>query len=347
MKCLAVTMGDQPGQIHALESVSSDVCVFDFVKHAHEIQQNGNRTDVDHLLLHKVKIFKPDWIWAQLHDSKILSPHTFFQIKKMLPDCVIVTWNGDCREELAEQSRQFCRVVDVVLASAAGNLKWYVGAGAKHVGYLQIGLDWKEDIDHEPAWEPPFRVPEVVFCGRYYQHFPGVTMRAQVVGALLRAGIDAGVVGDGWKNVGIKPLGNCTTKQQAQVYKRAKVVLSINNFNEVDRYYSDRQLIGMASGKPVVCYAIPGIELEFTDGVHCLFFKTVDEAVRKVQLLLRNPGYAERVGAAGRRVVMQEHSWLRRMLDVVGHVDYLKRQWAAERRVVVPVVEAPVQAARA
>jgi len=112
-------------------------------------------------------------------------------------------------------------------------------------------------------------------------------------------------------------------KQQHHVYRRAKVVINVNHFNDIEQYYSDRQLITMASGTPLVCKYIPGLEREFINGKHCFWYCKVDEGVAQIKRLLADEALRRRVGFAGRAEVMKNHSWFSRFTDVMTRVEKL------------------------
>jgi glycosyltransferase involved in cell wall biosynthesis len=175
-------------------------------------------------------------------------------------------------------------------------------------------------------------VPDVVFIGTNYKGvFPGTFEREQAIRALQAAKIDVGVVGNGWDNTW-PCIGVCKVKQQHHVWKRAKVALSINNYNNLVRYYSDRQLIAMASGTPVVCYAVPGIGLDFDHGKHCLCYTSPDELVGCVRRLLSDESYRRKVGQEGRSEVIRHHTWFSRVLEAIPVIEAVREEkhWAAE-----------------
>jgi glycosyltransferase involved in cell wall biosynthesis len=236
---------------------------------------------------------------------------------------VVTHWTGDARPSVSPYLASICKATHVTFASSFGGLEQFKAAGARRAEYLQIGLDWAEDVMGEPDWVPPFRVPDVVFVGGYYSHFPGAAQRVEAVRALQEAGIDVGIVGGAWP-AGFPVVGKCEVKQQHHVWKRAKVALNVNNFNNIVGYYSDRQLIAMASGTPVVCYAIPGLGLEFEHGKHMLSYRTNEELVSAVKMLLSDEATARRIGRAGRAEVIKNHTWFNRILQAIPIVEEIQ-----------------------
>ena len=168
------------------------------------------------------------------------------------------------------------------------------------------------------AWTPSFKVPDVVLCGNYWPDagFPDYDDRRQAVLALVKAGVDVGVVGRGWPS-DVPCVGECPRLHQRAVYRRAKVALNVNNFNGVELYYSRRLLIAMASGIPVVTAYVPSLEKEFGQRKHLLWYKTPDELVAHVKSLLIDDGarsvYASNAGA----LVRSEHLWRNRVVALL------------------------------
>lgn len=328
MKILEATLNyDHPqrGMLRALRALSTaDVASFDYWK---KFEQGLGRDVISQEFVELALAERPDWIWLQLQDSNVIQPEALLEIKRQLPGTVLVHWTGDARPAVGDYLSKICRATDLTLTSAGGLIPQFQNVGAKRAEYVQIGLDWEEDVLGEPAWEPPFVVPDVVFCGSNYgSSFPaGTKDRERAIRALQAARIKVGIVGQGW-NSGWPVVGTCHVKQQIHVWRRAKVCLNVNHYNDLDRYYSDRQLIAMASGRPVVCHHVPGIEKEFEQGTHCVWYRDEAAMVAQVRRLLADSDAALAMGRAGREIVIREHTWFSRMLHVVTLVEAIKEQ---------------------
>ncbi len=312
----------QVGQLQAFTSVfgKENILDFDYVKMADRVGvDETNREFID-----RACYWQPDWIWLQLQMTKIIKPASITEVRARLPKTVISHWMGDCRASVDPYLADACKVTHLTLVSNVGHLPMYFASGAKKVRYCQIGLDWDEDVMGVPAWTPPFRVPEVVLLGNHYGNaYPGTPQREEAIRTLIDAGIDAGVVGSGWP-AWAKPAGHCHVKQQYHVWTRAKVGLCVNNFNDVELHYSDRQIISMASGTPIVAFEVPGLRREFEDGEHCLMYRTQEQLVSGVRRLLESEPLRRRIGAAGRARVMRDHTWWNRIFDVLPVVEEIR-----------------------
>jgi hypothetical protein len=312
----------QRGMIKAwADRFPHNVREYDFL----ERQRNGLMIeDINVEFFDFARSYRPDLIFMQLQESGIIQAATLRQIREALPKTVLTHWMGDCRTQVGDYIASISRITHLSLLSNVGQIREYeYASGVGRTHYLQIGLDYDEDVMGIPNWTPPFRVPDVVFCGGYYpESFPdGTSERVETVRAVLAAGIDVGVVSPGPWPGEIPYMGTCTVKQQHHVWKRAKVCLNVNHFNRIERYYSDRQLISMASGRPVVCWGVPGLEREFKDRFHCMFFNRPEQAVDRVRELLGNPQLANEIGQAGRDEVIRNHTWAHRVEEVLPEIN--------------------------
>lgn len=319
---LATINADHPqkGMIQAFKKVFGDENVFDFDYCELSRRRIPNPAINDKFFFEATRV-KPDWVWLQVQDTGILDHRAVSSLRESLPNCVVTHWTGDLRPEVSPYMSSFSKVCHITLASSVGQLPKFRAAGAPNARYLQIGLDWDEDVLGLPEWEPPFRVPDVVFCGNHYgRSFPGTKDRVLAVETLINAGIDIGVVGGGWpKN--FPTVGMCHVKQQHHVWKRAKIALNVNNFNDVEGYYSDRQIISMASGTPLVCRYIPGLEKEFSQEVHCLWYEEPKELLDHVARLLGDPALRKQIGEAGKEEVIKNHTWESRIRCLLPEIE--------------------------
>lgn len=313
---------NQDGQIGAFQEIfgADNVVTFDYMRMR---KQKITSDDINADLVKLAADFKPDWIWMQLQGTNVIRPDALAIIKQIAPKCLVTHWMGDVRTRIPDELVEICRATDATLISNVGQIPLYESLGAKRVEYVQIGLDPSDTGDpstiYESPWDPPFRVPDVVFIGNFYgdTFADGTNERVDAIRALVEAGIDIGVVGGGAWPSDIPVVGKCHVKQQYPVYKRAKVALSISHFNTIERYYSDRQLISMASGTPVVCRYVPGLEHEFVDGEECAFWDPLRvRLVDCVRMLLDDPERAAQIGRQGRATVLGHHTWTRRIRDL-------------------------------
>jgi hypothetical protein len=334
MKALLSTLNvDHPqhGMIGGFEKVLGKDNVL-YVETMRLPQWPRPRGTPDDILISATKEFRPDWVWLQLQDLGKISPRGIRALREAVPQCIVTHWMGDCWPSVDDYLSEVCEVTHATLISSIGQIPMYREAGAREVRYCQVGLDWDEDVA-APDRPPPFRVPPVVMCGNWFPEsfLPGTKQREDGIRALLDAGIDVGVVGNkapdwhGWPEWA-PTIGTCRVKEQVQVYRKCQVGLNINHWNDLELYYSDRQLIAMASGKPLVCHYVPGLEREFKNWEHCVWYTNTEELVDAVSRLLRDAELRTRIGTAGREEVVKNHTWEARVRDLLPYIEQLRSQ---------------------
>ncbi len=317
----------QYGMIHAFSSLFPGTSGhYDYLQ---RIREGCTKEFVNQQFFDDVVRFKPDWLWLQLQNTDVITAETLGRIERELPRCVITHWCGDVRPEVGAYYASICRATHLTFVANRGFIPKYQEAGAREVRYLAHGLDWEQDVMGQPEWTPPFQVPDVVYCGNHYgASLVGTDVREASVRALTDAGVDIGVVGRGWDGKGLKAIGECHVKQQVHVYRRAKVVLSVNHFPDLEGYHGDRTITAMASGTPVVQRHFPGLESEFTPGEDLLTYPSSVEVVDIVKGLLQNEPLRRKIGAGGRAAAIRSHTWLSRVLSVLPRVEEISEELA-------------------
>ena len=241
--------------------------------------------------------YQPELVWMNLQDAGVITAEVVEAARARAPKTRFVQWIGDYHPVISPRIASTAKACNTTLVSSAGQIRDFFRAGARDVLYCQVAVDWTNDVHGWPSWTPPFRVPDVVFVGNCYLDGPwskGTEERLGAVRVLQDLGVDFGVIGSGWPK-GVPVIGMCTVDQQASVYRLAKVVINVNHANDVERYYSDRMLIGMASGTPVVARHVPGLDAEFDRGTDLFWYETDDELRAAVRFLLDplNSGLAQ------------------------------------------------------
>jgi hypothetical protein len=311
----------QRGMEHAFRGIFKNVDTFDFL----DKKRKGVSVDIiNRELLQRASAVKPDWIWFQLQESNVIKAETIREIRTRSPKTVISHWMGDCRLSVPPGLGEISKACHLTLVSNSGQIPLFQAAGASIARYLQVAVDWEEDLFPKTDHPLPFPVRDVAFCGNYYGNsFPGTVDRVTAIRALMDAGVSVGIVGSNWP-VGFPVLGICHVKEQVHVYRKAKVALSVNHFNTIERYYSDRQLIAMGSGTPLVSIYVPGLEKEFEDGKHCLWYRSISELIDHVKMLLSDRAKASLMGRNGRAEVIRSHTYFSRILSILPEIEQIR-----------------------
>jgi len=273
------------------------------------------------IFIETCEIYKPDWVHMPLEKSGFLTLDAIKIAKKKLPNAIFTNWAGDIRSEPIQFFLEMAKIVDVPLICSKGQLDPYKSAGCKNVQYWQAGIDHRRfyRFDHKKRVELYNKFEhDVVFCANNSPRFPGSSIRKEVVVKLnKKIGKKFVVYGTGWKK--IIPDSSRDRSQyfeQGNIYNGSKIVISINNFNDVEMYFSARQLIAMASGTLTVSHYIPGLEEYFTNGKDLVWFENADECVDLVEYYLEHEEEAEKIAINGSAKVLSEHSWTERVKEL-------------------------------
>jgi|2_EtaG_2_1085320.scaffolds.fasta_scaffold09006_4 spore maturation protein CgeB len=312
----------QTGMEKAFRDLGFNLCSFDFFLAG----KLGNHQLANSLFLQVVRDFKPDWIHMQLQFSNVMEVSTLKTIRKENPNIIMTNWTGDVRNEAMENFVKMAPFMDKSLISSEGQLSLYRDAGCKNLEYWQIGVDpesfyilpelvkqkWKKDYNQK-----------VSFCAGHkpnYQMFPGSIERYQVANGILKKYGNKifGLYGPGWPNN--MSRGPVTYYEQLQVYNTSEIVLSINKYNDLQKYFSDRQLVSMACGPLVISRYIPHMETFFENEKHLVWYKTIPECMSKIDYYLKNPQKAKEIGLRGAKYVIEKHSYLERLKELKSRI---------------------------
>lgn len=296
--------------------------VFDFRNAA-----RARRKFMEQTFIQQVREFRPDWIHMQLQFTNLLPPSAVAQARALMPRAIITNWTGDCRSEANHYFTRMSEHVDLSLISSEGQLPLYRSAGCQNVEYWQIGVDPHTfhplSADDRTDLKRRYR-HDVAFCASNTPHyaFPASTFRRALAQAMHdRYGIRFGLYGSGWGRIG---RGEVHYYKQNEVYNASKIALSVNHFNDVRMYFSDRQLITMASGAMVICHYIPGLEEYFENGKDLVWFTNRNECFQLMDHYLANPEEAAAIGARGARKVLEQHSYAARVRELAIRIGLMK-----------------------
>jgi hypothetical protein len=91
----------------------------------------------------------------------------------------------------------------------------------------------------------------------------------------------------------------------------AKIALSINIYNDMRLYHSDRLINSVGCGTFTLAKKVPGSHILFEDGVHLRYFDTVEEFFEMAQFYLSHGPERERMALAGMERAHREFNCVR------------------------------------
>ena len=122
--------------------------------------------------------------------------------------------------------------------------------------------------------------------------------------------------GDSWpKRFGSS--GGIPQKSVAAAYHKSLCSISISHYNNIGHYFSDRLLLSMASGRPVISLKFPKWETYFTNNCDLIIVNSVEEIPGKLKWLKENKDAADFIGKSGADKVKAEHTYLSRVNELL------------------------------
>lgn len=310
---LNVPGSEQIGQEKGFRNVFEECRVFDYLT----LQGINGKGSTNQELCALVNEFKPDIIWAQLQETDVITPETWQTIRRDFPKIWLTCWSGDARTYVPTGMQQWLRYFDVFYNDTD---QWHLyEPHCKRYEFMPIAVDPDEvtDFSHPTPYER-----EIIFIGNNYgETFTNGKFRADLMHHLsVVFGDKFGVIGTGWDSGQVTVLGSCPVKHQGAYYNKAQVCISVDHIQDI-LHWSERLIWCLGSGTPTVVQYQPEIERWFKDDNTCLYFKTPEECVEKINYLLHNKQYAQSIGARGKREVLTNHIWSKRAQQVKDDYD--------------------------
>ncbi len=244
--------------------------------------------------------FKPDFIFAQ---SSALEPDKLMEIR-LASKSFVMQWSGDCRVDLLPEVVAYKDVCDVTLLAVGVAHKEMYEAVLQHpVRYMQHTVSMTQ-----------FVVPKqldngkIVFIGNNYNHFPGAAERSKLCEILTTEFENFEVWGNGFNTKEYRNPDSIAWEKSQFLYNDSYIGISANIFNDYEGYWSDRPLHIMAAGCCCLMRYVPKLEHYFKDMVHCVFYKSNEEAIDKIKYLMANPDVRNQIALEGQKEILKHHT---------------------------------------
>ena len=308
LRVLYLELGEQQGMRDAFNNIGVDLQIYDYWSHW---QNCKNHSVLKTEFLKRVNDFKPQLIHTQLQFTGLLKD-ALNEARTISPGVILTNWSGDVRANAVQDFIVVGRSVDYSLISSTGQLNMYKNAGLNNIRYWQIGLDPKINYAKNAT---EFKYDGVFLGNNYGGQFPDGRMRNDAVNKCKDVfGNRFGLFGNGY---GSRSGGSIENRKANDVYNESICCVSISNFNNVAHYFSDRLLHCLGSGRPTISWYFPGIEDYFIEGENILIARSMQNLVDKIEWCKNNINDANRIGKNGYDVVMKNHTFTSRALELL------------------------------
>lgn len=266
----------------------------------------------------QVAKFKPDLVFFQAQRKNSVVPGTVKRLRHQFPDIFVINWNGDVHTPLVDFHFEIAKACHLQLTISPDLFAEYAANGAPNIGYWPIGIEREYIVKRNGN----LNGPDVVFLGALYGEgrFPEALTRRDSVLALDKSGVDFRLHGPGWEKVGLNPtLTREDHAENARLYARSKMALSVSQSADLWGYTSDRLYNICATGCPALVQRFAGMDSHgYRHGESCIAWDSVPEMLRLVRYYLSHDEERERIGRKGREVTLARHTWEKRIGGLFG-----------------------------
>jgi len=272
--------------------------------------------------IYLAEFYKPDLIFMQFQDFEgMISLNTINEIMCICPQAFTINTSVDIRNTAISFMVKVGKLVHKTLIPSVGQIQMYKDAGCRDVSFWQQGYDPKyfyRKTDKERANLYKKYGHNISFCAhrpKWGDVFSGASLRREIASSLSKTfGNQFGLYGYGWDLTKDEICEESFRRvagfyETNDIYNSSKLAISVNQINDVEKYWSNRQITAMASGTAVVSRYVPGMEKYFTNGKDILWFKTAEECVDLCKYYLSHSKEAKKIGYAGAKIVKENFTY--------------------------------------
>ena len=287
---IALKSTHEPNQCMSQAFVNSgyDVKEIDWV-HVYNSPQMVHADKKQYLnayILHYAMTWKPDVIFMQIQRADIIDKNTATELTKL---AFVINWTGDVRSDISWYE-DLAPHINITLFTNMTDVEKMRSKGFR-ADYLQVGFDTTIFNLNNHKVE---KREDIVFLGNNYSNnkalcFPLSEQRCEMVHLLSKTFASKFMVyGTGWYgSYHIKPA------EEKVCYQNCLIAINQNHF-DYKKFSSDRLLRIMGSGAFCLTKYFEGIEDEYENKKHLVWWKTFDELIYYCNFYLDPANHTER-----------------------------------------------------
>lgn len=236
----------------------------------------------------------------------LIRPETLARVKADT-GCTITAFYGDAR-----YSPYHCRlapVVDAIYINNKTHLKKNRALGYTNFHYLPCPTDPEvfRPIEGRKRYD-------LLFIGNNNS-----TSRTRLLGE-IHARFRLTVVGRGWEGSPFSALPEAYGEDFSMLVGQAKILLGLIDeaWIGLEACFSNRLVNTLACGAFFIQRYTPGLESLFKNHEHLVWYHKEDELFSQIHRYLDSPSERERIGAAGRSLVLENFTYDRAVRTILG-----------------------------
>ncbi len=263
---------------------------------------------------HLTESFEPDFLLVTRHAIELEES----TLKALLRDRPAAFWYFDY--EPKEKVLALGRLVGRMYVTCLGRIESYRSAGIPEVKFLPQGVDPEQD-------RPAASAPPAFHCDASFVGSGQSAHRYEVLRAVARVST-LQIRGPGWSSAPRDlPIagGPVHGRRLARVIRGAAVSLGVNTYPAQDAEQfsvSNRMWRVMGCGGFYLGRRVAGIEQFAIGGRHCDWYSSSEQAAELVRHYVSRPDERERLAEAGRRHVLDHHTYAHRLALLLAGDEY-------------------------
>jgi len=243
-------------------------------------------------------LFNPDLVYMHGNAISIEECH----LLKKSTNAFFTIWVGDVRYAPLPEAMSMIDVANLYLFPFKGEqLKSFSRILNTPCEYLFEVFDDRQIRDVKEISSG-----RIVFVGNVYEHFPGGEERISLVKFIGKYTPELEYYGS-FPYESNSAKGGIDFSNVPDLYNSSYLTIAHNNRNDIDGYFTHRNLIALASGSCVLMKYFPGIEEFFINWEHCVYYKTNYELLDVIEFLKRNPDIRNKIAKSGNTYVRENY----------------------------------------
>jgi spore maturation protein CgeB len=271
-------------------------------------------------LISQIKSYHPDIVF--ILTMKDLSSDNITEMRRLAPKAIFVGRDTDWFPERNKERLAIARQMDIVTPAYAGEwLRVYKNIGVPLCAFIPFPCD--PDIQHPYPAEERFKT-DIIFTGSvlHIAHQDKFAPDRYSIVKKLSQMPNARIYGA----FGVPKIAGIDV---FRAISNAKIALSINAYNNMRMYHSDRLVNCLSCGTFTLAKRVPDTDLLFKDKVHLRYFDSADEFFEMADWYLKHDDEREKIAQAGMEHAHKEFNCAKiagYMLDCIDNGSY-KAPW--------------------
>jgi hypothetical protein len=249
--------------------------------------------------------FKPNVI---LFQSSITVEN--LNLLKKQTNALVCMWTGDASYLPSPSLLHYKNVVDCYLLPFSGkSLEPYTVLLGKPCHFL-----WEPIQKWRYKFNKSMIVGQTIFVGRRYRHLPGGDKRLELK-EFLGKQLD---VDDNW--FGMPGCAEVLNEHLPIIYNDAYIVICENNYDDLEEYFTPRNIGAMAAGTCTVHRYFPGIEKHIQNYHHGMYYRNKYELLEILNYLVANPDMRNKLAENGFKLASENfapRNWVKAFENIM------------------------------